>query len=147
MKSAAAGARSGGTSFEMFCALLNVVANSCPATAQVYTGSIELIALRHGYSGRSMLAQSLVGLNMAVVINGLNQDYLGRPFGPMPVLMAKADVLDKLHAIRMVCGGTASRSQRLVDGKPAHYHDPVIIVGASEMYEARCHAHHEVPTS
>jgi thymidine kinase len=47
----------------------------------------------------------------------------------------------------MVCGGAASRTQRLVDGKPARYHDPVVIVGASEMYETRCRTHHEVPTS
>jgi thymidine kinase len=57
----------------------------------------------------------------------------------------KADVLDKLHAICMVCGGIASRSQRLVDGKPARYNDPVVIVGASELYEARCRAHQVVP--
>jgi thymidine kinase len=93
------------------------------------------------------LAQELAERGIRVIIAGLDTDFRGEPFGPMPVLMAKADVLDKLHAICMVCGGMASRSQRLVDGKPARYHDPVIIVGASEMYEARCRAHHEVPTS
>jgi len=45
----------------------------------------------------------------------------------------------------MVCGEPASRTQRLVNGKPARYDDPVVIVGAAEMYEARCRAHHEVP--
>ena len=93
------------------------------------------------------LAAELADRGMRVIIAGLDTDFRGEPFGPMPVLMAKADVLDKLHAICMVCGGAASRSQRLVDGKPARYHDPVVIVGASEMYEARCRAHHEVPTS
>ena len=72
-------------------------------------------------------------------------NFRGDPFGCIPVLMAKADQVDKLHAICMVCGETACRTQRLVDGKPAHYHDPIVIVGASEMYEARCREHHIVP--
>jgi thymidine kinase len=63
----------------------------------------------------------------------------------MPELMAKAEIVDKLHAICMVCGGPASRTQRLIDGKPAKYDDPVFIVGASELYEARCRKHHQVP--
>jgi len=53
--------------------------------------------------------------------------------------------VDKLQAICMVCGEPASRTQRFVNGKPAHYHDPIVIVGAAEMYEARCRTHHEVP--
>jgi thymidine kinase len=91
------------------------------------------------------LAQQLADRGVRVIIAGLDTDFRGEPFGPMPVLMAKAEVVDKLHAICMVCGGLASRSQRLVDGVPARYHDPVVIVGASELYEARCRAHHEVP--
>ena len=63
----------------------------------------------------------------------------------MPELMAIAERVDKLSAICMVCGDAASRTQRLVNGKPARYDDPVIIVGASELYEARCRTHHEVP--
>jgi thymidine kinase len=63
----------------------------------------------------------------------------------MPALMARAEQVDKLQAICMVCGEPASRTQRLVDGKPARYDDPVVIIGASEMYEARCRKHHEVP--
>jgi thymidine kinase len=51
----------------------------------------------------------------------------------------------KLYAICMVCGGLACRTHRLVDGKPARYDDPLVILGASELYEARCRAHHEVP--
>ena len=50
--------------------------------------------------------------------------------------MSKAERVDKLHAICMVCGDEASRTQRFVNGKPARYDDPVVIVGASEMYEA-----------
>jgi thymidine kinase len=63
----------------------------------------------------------------------------------MPELIARAERVDKLHAICMVCGEAASRTQRLVDGKPAHYNEPIVVVGAQEMYEARCRAHHEVP--
>jgi len=91
------------------------------------------------------LSQQLADRGVRVIIAGLDTDFRGEPFGPMPVLMAKADIVDKLHAICMVCGDAACRTQRLVDGKPARYHDPVVIVGASELYEARCRAHHEVP--
>jgi thymidine kinase len=91
------------------------------------------------------LAQSLANRDIRVIIAGLDTDFRGEPFGPMPTLMAMAERVDKLHAICMVCGESASRTQRLVNGKPARYDDPVVIVGASEMYEARCRLHHEVP--
>ncbi|MFM8319457.1 MAG: thymidine kinase [Chloroflexota bacterium] len=91
------------------------------------------------------LSQKLAERGIRVIIAGLDTDFRGEPFGPMPTLMAKAEVLDKLHAICMVCGEAACRTQRLVDGKPARYHDPVVIVGAAELYEARCRKHHEVP--
>lgn len=82
---------------------------------------------------------------LRVIVAGLDTDFRGEPFGSMPALTAQAEHVDKLHAICMVCGEDASRTQRLVDGKPAHYNDPIVIVGASEMYEARCRIHHEVP--
>jgi thymidine kinase len=63
----------------------------------------------------------------------------------MPTLMCEAEQVEKLHAICMVCGNEASRTQRLVNGKPARMSDPVVIVGAAELYEARCRQHHEVP--
>ena len=91
------------------------------------------------------LVQRLADRGMRVIVAGLDTDFRGEPFGPMPVLMAQAERVDKLHAICMKCGEAASRTQRLVNGKPARYHDPVVIVGASEMYEARCREHHEVP--
>jgi thymidine kinase len=91
------------------------------------------------------ISQELADRGLRVIVAGLDTDFRGEPFGPMPVLMAKAEVVDKLHAICMVCGEPASRTQRLVNGKPARYDDPVVIVGASEMYEARCRQHHEVP--
>ena len=92
-----------------------------------------------------LVAQELAERGIRVIIAGLDMDFRGEPFGPMPLLMAKAEKVDKLHAICMVCGNEASRTQRLVNGKPARYDDPVVIVGASEMYEARCREHHKVP--
>lgn len=91
------------------------------------------------------IAQRLADRGLRVIVAGLDTDFRGEPFGPMPVLMAKAEIVDKLHAICMVCGEPASRTQRLVNGSPANYEDPVVIVGASELYEARCRQHHQVP--
>jgi thymidine kinase len=91
------------------------------------------------------VVQKLGDMNLRVIIAGLDTDFRGEPFGMMPVLMAQAEMVDKLHAICMTCGEAASRTQRLVNGKPAHYNDPVVIVGASELYEARCRLHHQVP--
>jgi thymidine kinase len=91
------------------------------------------------------VAQELAARGIRVLVAGLDMDFRGEPFGPMPLILAKAERVDKLHAICMVCGDDASRTQRLVNGKPAKYDDPVVIVGASELYEARCRAHHEVP--
>lgn len=91
------------------------------------------------------IARDLADKGIRVLVAGLDQDFRGEPFGPMPAFMSLAERVDKLHAICMVCGDEASRTQRLVNGKPARYDDPVVIVGASEMYEARCRRHHEVP--
>jgi len=65
----------------------------------------------------------------------------------MPMLMAQAERVDKLQAICVVCGGPASRTQRLINGQPAAYDDPVILVGADEVYEARCRGCHRVRKS
>lgn len=91
------------------------------------------------------VVQDLVDKGTRVIVGGLDMDFRGVPFGQMPLLLAQAEFVDKLHAICMVCGEQATRTQRLVDGEPAHYDDPIIIVGASEMYEARCRNHHQVP--
>ncbi len=91
------------------------------------------------------IVQSLAGKGLRVIVAGLDTDFRGEPFGCMPVLMAVAERVDKLQAICMVCGEPASHTQRLVNGQPARYDDPIVIVGASEMYEARCRLHHVVP--
>lgn len=72
-----------------------------------------------------------------VIAAGLDLDFRGQPFGPMPDLLATAESVTKLSAICLVCGAPASRSQRLVEG------DGVVAVGAKEMYEARCRFCHE----
>jgi len=87
----------------------------------------------------------LANAGIRVIAAGLDQDFRGEPFGPMPLLMALAEQVDKLQAICVVCGAPASRTQRLIDGRPARYDDPIILVGGSESYEARCRRCHEVP--
>ena len=96
-------------------------------------------------SGIVDVAVKLAARGIRVIVAGLDMDFRGQPFGCMPVFLAIAERVDKLQAICMVCGEAASRTQRLVNGKPARFSDPVVIVGASEMYEARCREHHEVP--
>lgn len=91
------------------------------------------------------LCDRLANQGRRVIVAGLDLDFRGEPFGPMPLLMAQAELVTKLQAICMVCGALASRTQRLIDGQPAHYDDPIIMVGASEVYEARCRLHHVVP--
>lgn len=90
------------------------------------------------------LCSTLADEGLRVIVAGLDMDFRGEPFGPVPALMARAEQVDKLQAICVKCGGPASRTQRLIDGAPAAYDDPVILVGASEVYEARCRGCHEV---
>jgi len=91
------------------------------------------------------VVEELAAKNIRVIVAGLDTDFRGEPFGPIPELMALAETVEKLQAICMVCGEPACRTQRLVNGSPARYDDPVVIVGAAEMYEARCREHHSVP--
>lgn len=84
-----------------------------------------------------------------VIVTGLNLDFAGRPFGPMPELLSRADDITMLTAICVICGETATRTQRLVNGRPAALDDPLVVIGglddrAVETYEARCNRHHEV---
>ena len=91
------------------------------------------------------VARVLAERGVRVIITGLDLDFRGEPFGPMPNLLAEAEMVDKLHAICVVCAAPASRTQRLINGEPAGYDDPIIMVGASEVYEARCRDCHQVP--
>ena len=91
------------------------------------------------------VCRELADRGVQVIAAGLDQDFRGEPFGAMPLLMALAEQVDKLHAICVRCGAAATRTQRLIDGEPARYDDPVIFVGGSESYEARCRTCHDVP--
>ena len=93
----------------------------------------------------SKVCGELARRGMRLIVAGLDMDFRAKPFGPMPVLMAEAEEVSKLQAICVECGAQASRTQRLIDGRPAAYDEPVILVGGSESYEARCRHCHEVP--
>jgi thymidine kinase len=92
------------------------------------------------------IAELLASEGRMVLLSGLDQDFLGRPFGQLPLLLALADEVTKLTAICTVCGAEATRTQRLVGGRPAGRNDPLIVVGGldDEKYEARCRAHHVI---
>jgi thymidine kinase len=91
------------------------------------------------------VVELLASKGMRVICAGLDMDFRGEPFGSIPRLLAVAEVVDKITAICVVCGNQATRTQRLIDGKPAKYSDPVVLVGAKESYEARCRKCHIVP--
>jgi thymidine kinase len=83
-------------------------------------------------------AESLAGRGVRVVAAGLDQDWRGRPFGPVPALMAVAEYVTKLHAVCACCGAPATRSQRLVSAAGQ------LFVGGSAAYEARCRGCFEI---
>jgi thymidine kinase len=91
------------------------------------------------------VASGLANRGRRVILAGIDSDFRGEPFGAMPHLMAISEMVDKLHAICVLCGAPASRNQRLIGGKPAPYESPTIMVGAADSYEARCRACHVVP--
>ncbi|WP_040606700.1 thymidine kinase [Salsuginibacillus kocurii] len=91
------------------------------------------------------VAEHLAYCGHHVVLAGLDQDFRGEAFPHMMQLMALAEEVTKLRAVCPNCGATASRTQRLIDGEPAHYEDEIILVGASESYEPRCRNCHQVP--
>ncbi len=91
------------------------------------------------------VANALADRGVRMVLAGIDMDFRGLPFGAMPTLMAVAEIVDKLQAICVVCGGPATRNQRLVNGKPATWDSPTIMVGGRESYEARCRHCHRVP--
>ncbi len=84
------------------------------------------------------LVVALADSGVEVIVAGLDQDFRRQPFGPMPELLAVSDEVVKLRAICMKCGSPASHTYRMIDGKPAHKYDPIILILATEAYEARC---------
>ncbi|AJD30611.1 MULTISPECIES: thymidine kinase [Clostridium] len=91
------------------------------------------------------IVSKIANNNRRVICAGLDMDFKGEPFGPMPELMAIAEFVDKIQAVCMVCNNPATRTQRLINGKPAKKSDPVVLIGAQESYEARCRKCHCVP--
>ncbi len=87
----------------------------------------------------------LADKGIRVIVAGLDRDFRGEPFGSMPEILTKAEFVTKLTAICSVCGAPATRTQRLVNNKPASFNDPIVLVGASESYEPRCRHCHQVP--
>jgi thymidine kinase len=92
----------------------------------------------------TLVLDGLVEKGMRVLVSGLDQDFRGSPFGPMPELLCRAELVDKLQAVCHRCGGPATMTQRLVDGFPAPADGATIVVGALEQYEARCRSCHEL---
>jgi len=108
----------------------------------------ELVAVDEAQfldAGIVPVVTALAGRGVRVILAGTDTDFRGEPFGPMGALMAVAETVDKLQAICVVCGDLACRNQRLVDGKPARWDAPTIMIGGRESYEARCRKCHEVP--
>ena len=91
------------------------------------------------------IVERLANSGVRVIIAGLDMTFKGEPFGIMPELLCRAEYVTKLQAICQVCGAPATRTQRIIDGRPADYDDPIILVSASEKYEARCRHCHQVP--
>ena len=90
-----------------------------------------------------LVAEKLANMGIRVIVAGLDQDFRGDPFPIVAELMARAEIVTKLTAVCTVCGAAATRSQRIVGGKPAKMSDLTVKVGAKESYEARCREHHE----
>jgi thymidine kinase len=125
-----------------------VPVDSAAQLAQRVDPTAQVIAVDEAQfldEGIVRVATALAARGRRVVLAGLDTDFRGEPFGPMPQLMAVAEVVDKLHAICVLCGAPASRNQRLVGGRPAAYDSPTVMVGAADSYEARCRACHQVP--
>ncbi len=108
---------------------------------------IDVVAIDEGqFFSREIiqLVDDLASSGYRVIIAGLDTDFAGRGFGPIPELMARAEYVTKLHAVCVRCSNPATRNQRLINGRPASINDPIVVVGADEKYEPRCRACHQV---
>lgn len=91
------------------------------------------------------ICEALADRGIRVIVSGLDRNFRGEPFSFMPILLALAEQVDKLTAVCVKCHAPATRTQRLVNGHPASFNDPIIMIGATESYEARCRHCHQVP--
>ena len=90
------------------------------------------------------ISDALANKGIRVILAGLDRDFRGEPFGAMPDLLIRAEFVTKLSAVCNKCGNPATRTQRMINGEPANYNDPIILVGATESYEPRCRHCHEL---
>jgi len=90
------------------------------------------------------ICEELADNGLRVIVAGLDTDFRGEPFNPVHKLMARAEYVKKLKAVCVKCQNEATRTQRIIDGEPAKYDDPTVLVGAEESYEARCRSCHKV---
>lgn len=91
------------------------------------------------------VCEYLADKGIRAMVAGLDKDFRGESFGVMPELLTRAEFVTKLTAVCAKCGAPATRTQRLVNGKPAGFEDPIVMVGADESYEPRCRHCHQVP--
>jgi thymidine kinase len=119
--------------------------SNIPALVDDKTTVVAIDEVQFFDKGIIEIVEQLADSGIRVILGGLDLDFRGVPFGPMPELMCRAEEVQKLYAICVICGNPASRTQRLVDGHPAYFDDPLIMVGAQERYEARCREHHHIP--
>lgn len=121
------------------------------SSAEIYRrvhANTEVVAIDEAQfldEGIVTLVTTLAERGIRVVVAGTDTDFRGLPFGKMGELMALAEEVTKLQAICVVCGDLACRNQRLINGRPAPFDSPIIMVGGSESYEARCRRCHRVP--
>ena len=90
------------------------------------------------------ICEYLADSGLRVMVAGLDKDFRGEPFGVLPDLLTRAEFVTKLTAVCAKCGAPATRTQRIINGKPASFNDPIILVGAKEAYEPRCRHCHEI---
>lgn len=125
-----------------------MVARVVDSAEEIAADGCRVVAIEEGQFFGDALAgavQRLLSEGRLVYVTGLNQDFRGEPFGVMPMLMALADELSLLTAICQKCHGVGTRTQRIIDGEPAPWDSPLILVGGGDFYEARCPDCHEVP--
>lgn len=104
---------------------------------EVLEPNVEVIGIDEAQffdEGLVDLVTELADRGVRVIVAGLDQDYLREPFGPMPQILALAELVDKVHAVCVQCGGLAQYSQRIAGGSEQ------VQVGDTEAYEARCRA-------
>jgi thymidine kinase len=117
-------------------------------SAQIDGAGAKVVAIEEGQffdDGLVRVVRGLLRDGHLVYVTGLAQDFRGEPFGQMPTLLALADEVSLLTAICQKCHGVGTRTQRIIDGEPAPWDSPLILVGGADCYEARCPDCHEVP--